>query len=101
LGADKPLSIIWRHGNSFADVWLCPPGTRVLANLFSNETSQPLTTQVPFNIPQPVREKAESSLIEWFQQPELFPKLADPGSTSLLNKVCHNVAGWFKPSQAK
>jgi hypothetical protein len=101
LGVSKPLSIIWRHGNPFADIWLFPPGARVLANLFSSETSQPLTTQVPFNIPQPVRETSESSLTDWLQQTELFPKPADPGNTSLLNKVCHNVAGWFRPNTAK
>lgn len=101
LGVSKPLSIVWHHGNSFADIWLGPPGARALASLFSSEASQPLTAQVPSNIPQPVREKAESSLTDWLQQTELFAKPAGSDSSSLLNKVCHNVAGWFRPASAK
>lgn len=101
MGVDMPLSILWRNGQSFADVWLAPPGARMLANLFSDISSQPLTTQVPFNIPPDLRMQCETVLTEWLKENQLFARPAERTDNSILNKVCHSLSGWFKPSTAE
>jgi len=102
LGVSVPMSLVWRNHQDVMDVWLSPPGARVLAGLFADASSQPPTTQVPFNIPAPIREKADASLKTWLNQPALFPSPQEkPAEVGLLNKVCHNVLGWFKPHSPK
>lgn len=92
------LTLVWRNGQTFADTWLCRPSTRVLTTLFTSEISQPLTSNVPFNISSQVREKAECSLRNWLKQPELFPKESNTGEleNSMLNRVCKGITSWFK-----
>lgn len=96
--SQSPITLIWRHGQAFADAWLSPPGGRVLTTLFTDEAAQPLTTDVPFSIPPELRRDAEFLLNTWLQQPELFPSPVENVENSILNKVCKGMFGWLKPS---
>lgn len=102
LDLNVPFSLVWRSRQDVMDVWLSPPGARVLAGIFANASAQPPTTQVPFNIPASIREKADAALKAWLAQSHLFPShQEEPAQESLLNKVCHNVLAWFKPHSPK
>jgi hypothetical protein len=65
--------------------------------MFSGESAQPLTTQVPFAVPHMVQEHARSVLEAWRSQDELFTSSNTPGEEkTMINKVCKGMLGWFK-----
>jgi hypothetical protein len=93
------ITLNWKLGQAFADVSLMPPVARTLGSMFAPETSQPMTSSIPFNISAEVRAEAQSTLVAWLSASEMFP--TDPAaknpSSGVLNKVCKGMLGWFKP----
>ncbi|WP_395735926.1 hypothetical protein [Prosthecobacter sp.] len=98
LCGSKPcISFLWRRGRPFADIWLSPPGARALASIFADEAAQPLTTQVPFTVPDNIRQQAQSALESWLSQESLFPApQAVEGRPNLFNKVRQEIIDWIK-----
>lgn len=96
-GPRQCLTFLWRPARPFADVWLSPPGGRMLAPIFADETAQPLTTQVPFTVPDNVRQKVQSVLETWMVYAALFsPPQISEGKANILNKVCQEIIDWIK-----
>jgi hypothetical protein len=96
-GANNCFSFLWRQGSSFADVWLSPPGARMLSSMFADEATHPLTTQVPFNLTESIQIQAAAVLASWLKQDALFTSIEAPGKKFLKQKkVCHRVLTWFK-----
>ena len=96
-GPNNCFSFLWHHGSPFADIWLTPPGARVLSSMFANEATHPLTTQVPYNLNETIRSHAESVLATWLKQDALFQPADDLWKNFLKQKrVCHRVLHWFK-----
>ena len=92
------ITLNWKLGQAFADLWLMPPLARTLSAMFSPESSQPLTSSIPFNIPAEVRAEAQSALAAWLSASEMFPsdKAPENPSSGVLNIVCKEMLGWFK-----
>jgi len=97
MGAPPCLSLLWRHGQNFADISLSPPSARVLSSIFASESSQPLTTQVPFSIAEPVTNHVQAALPNWSENSQLFMTRANEEiPTTVLNKVCQGIISWLK-----
>lgn len=97
LGSPQCLSLLWRHGQNFADVSLNPPNARVLSTLFASESAKPLTTLVPFNIPESVTMRVKVALPVWSEQSRLFVTVpVAEAPATVLNKVCQGVKNWLK-----
>ncbi len=99
-GKHSIASLVWRQRQPYADLALAPPTARVLSSLFASETSQPLTTTVPFNVSQEFKAVSHSSVQEWLQLNTLFEVKNSAGDhPSLLNKVCNSWREWFKSNR--
>ncbi len=97
MSSPASITVLWRHGQAFADVSLSPPGARVLSALFASESTQPLTTHVPFNIPESVTAHFETALPIWLENPQLFlTRTNEEAQSTVLNKVCQGIIGWLK-----
>lgn len=87
------ISLVWKQGQAFGDLAFSPPNARFLNTLFTPESSQPVTSAVPFNVSPELRQEAQELFRHWMQDPVLFHRTsAAAESSSLLNKV----RGWFK-----
>lgn len=95
LDARPSLTFIWRQDRPFADAWLHPPDSRALANIFAEESTQPMTTDVPFAINADLAEKVAQSMGTWLKSTSLFsdePE-APAAEKSFLSKIYQNVFG--------
>jgi hypothetical protein len=92
------LTLVTKHGETFGDLVLGPPGARGLTALFAGLNAQPLTSSIPFNLADGLAEAVDTAAEAWKEQPALFTQ-ADPGEDSpdgLLQRICSGFRSWLK-----